>query len=78
MPDSLIVSDPAVMLGKPVVAGTRLTVEMILGKLGAGESVEQLLDSHPRLTREAVYAALRFASTAMSAEVVRPLTRQSA
>ncbi len=78
MTGSLIVSDPAVMFGKPVVAGTRLTVELILNKLGAGESVEQLLDSHPRLTREAVLAALRFASTAMSAEVVRPLARQSA
>ncbi len=78
MTDPLIVSDPAVMLGKPVVAGTRLTVELILDKLGAGESIEQLLESHPRLTREAVFAALRFASTAISAEVVRPLTRQSA
>lgn len=65
MAESLIVSDPAVMLGKPVVAGTRITVELILRKLGAGESVEQLLDSHPRLTREAVRAALRFASTAL-------------
>lgn len=59
MADPLIVSDPAVMLGKPVVAGTRLTVELILRKLGAGETVDQLLDSHPRLTREAVFAALR-------------------
>ena len=78
MDGPLIVSDPAVMLGKPVVAGTRLTVELILRKLGAGESVEQLQESHPRLTREAVLAALRFASGAMGAEVVRPLTRQSA
>jgi len=47
------------MLGKPVVAGTRITVELILRKLGAGESIEQLLDAHPRLTRDAVLAALR-------------------
>ena len=78
MAEPLIVSDPAVMLGKPVVAGTRLTVELILRKLGAGESVEQLLDAHPRLTRPAVLAALRFAASALGAEVVRPLTRQSA
>jgi uncharacterized protein (DUF433 family) len=57
-----ITSDPAVMLGKPVVAGTRITVETILRKLGAGETIEQILDSHPRLTREAVLAALEFAA----------------
>lgn len=78
MAEPLIVSDPAVMLGKPVVAGTRLTVELILRKLGAGETVEQLLDSRPRLTREAVFAALRFAADALGAEVLRPLARRSA
>lgn len=74
----LITSDPAVMLGKPVVAGTRITVELILRKLGAGESIDQLLDSHPRLTREAVLAALRFAAESLGAEIVRPVARQSA
>jgi uncharacterized protein (DUF433 family) len=66
------------MLGKPVVAGTRITVEMILRKLGAGESIEQLLDSHPRLTREAILAALEFAADALGAEIVIPVTKQSA
>ena len=78
METPLITSDPAVMLGKPVVAGTRITVELILRKLGAGESVDQLLDSHPRLTRDAVFAALRYAAAALGAEVVRPVARQSA
>ena len=77
MTGSRIVSDPAVMLGKPVVAGTRITVELILRKLGAGESVEQILDSHPRLDREGVLAALRFASGALGAEVITPLARQA-
>jgi uncharacterized protein (DUF433 family) len=58
MPKQLIVSDPNVMMGKPVVAGTRITVELILEKLSAGETVEQILEAHPRLTREAVRAAL--------------------
>ena len=62
MATQLIVSNPDVMLGKPVVAGTRITVELILRKLGAGESIEQLLDAHPRLTREAILAALSFAA----------------
>lgn len=78
MEKPLITSDPAVMMGKPVVAGTRITVELILRKLGAGESFEQLLDSHPRLTRDAILAALEFAAGALGAEVVRPVTRQSA
>lgn len=78
MDANLITSDPAVMLGKPVVTGTRITVELILRKLGAGEGIDQLLDSHPRLTREGVLAALQFAAGALGAEVVRPLTRQSA
>ena len=68
-----IVSDPAVMMGKPVIAGTRITVELILGKLSAGEPVEQLLEAHPRLTREAVQAALAFAAEALRADVVYPL-----
>jgi len=51
---NLIVSDPSVMMGKPLIAGTRITVEMLLEKMSAGESVEQIPEAHPRLTREAV------------------------
>jgi uncharacterized protein (DUF433 family) len=61
MNDDLIQSDPSIMMGKPVVAGTRITVELILEKLAARETVEQILDAHPRLTREGVLAALAFA-----------------
>ena len=68
----LIVSDPSVMMGKPVVAGTRITVELILEKLSAGETVEQVVEAHPRLTREAVQAALSFARDALRADVVYP------
>jgi uncharacterized protein (DUF433 family) len=73
MPEPLIVCDPAVMMGKPVVAGTRITVESILEKLAAGETVEQLLESHPRLTPEAIRAALDFAAKALRADVVYPV-----
>jgi uncharacterized protein (DUF433 family) len=76
MPDPMIVADPKVMMGKPVVAGTRITVELILDKLAAGESVEQILDAHPRLTREAILAALGFASKSFRSEVVYPLRPQ--
>jgi uncharacterized protein (DUF433 family) len=55
----MIICDPAIMMGKPVIAGTRITVELILEKLAAGERIEQILEAHPRLTPEAVLAALR-------------------
>ena len=68
-----IVSDPNVMMGKPVVAGTRITVELVLEKLAAGETVEQILEAHPRLTREAIQAALTFAAESLRADVVYPI-----
>lgn len=60
MDTKLIQSDPSIMMGKPVVAGTRITVELILEKLAVGETVEQLLEAHPRLTKEGIQAALSF------------------
>lgn len=74
MQNRLIVSDPAVMMGKPVIAGTRITVELILEKLAAGETVEQLLEAHPRLTPEAIQAALGFAAEALRADVIYPMS----
>lgn len=70
----LIESNPAVMMGKPVVAGTRITVELILEKLAAGETFEQLLEAHPRLTRAGINAALAFAAEALRADVVYPVS----
>jgi len=72
MDTSLITSDPKIMMGKPVVAGTRITVELILEKLGAGETIEQILQAHPGLTEAGLRAALAFASKAMKADVVYP------
>jgi len=57
--------DPEVMVGKPVIRGTRLTVELILRKLGAGMTDEQIIDDHPRLTKEDIRAALAFAADYM-------------
>ena len=58
----LVESNPTVMMGRPTVLGTRITVESILERLAAGESVEQILEANPRLTRESVQAALAFAA----------------
>lgn len=60
------------MMGKPVIVGTRIIVEQILEKLASGESFEQLLEAHPRLTKEAIMAAMDFAAQALRADVVYP------
>ncbi len=78
MKETFIISDPKVMMGKPVVAGTRITVELILEKLAAGETVEQILQAHPRLTSEGVQAALKFAAKALKADVVYPISETAA
>ena len=69
-----IQSDSSIMMGKPVIRGTRITVELILEKLAAGETIEQILEEHPRLTREAIQAALAFAAEALKADVVYPIS----
>ena len=53
--------NPDVMLGRPVVRGTRIPVELILRKLSEGASEADLLDAYPRLTREDIQAAMRYA-----------------
>ena len=78
MEKNLIISDPQVMLGKPVIAGTRITVELVLEKLAAGETIEQILEAHPKLTREKIQAALRFAAEALRADVVYPVAEAGA
>ncbi|MBX2978199.1 MAG: DUF433 domain-containing protein [Flavobacteriales bacterium] len=56
-----ISGDPGVMLGKPCIKGTRIPVELIVRKFAAGESEADLLRGYPRLSREAIRAALRYA-----------------
>lgn len=77
MDNSLIECKPGVMMGRPVVTGTRITVELILEKLACGETIEQMVEAHPRLTKQAIYAALEFAAKALRADVVYPVAGQS-
>jgi uncharacterized protein (DUF433 family) len=65
--------NPKIMMGKPVVKGTRITVENILEKMAGGESAEQILAAHPRLVKEDIYAALRFAAYALKGEIIYPI-----
>ena len=61
-----IVSNPKVMVGKPVIHGTRLTVEFILNRLGHGCSVDDLLQEYPGITREDIQACLFYASQSLA------------
>mgnify|MGYP001568873847 FL=1 len=60
--------NPKVMLGKPVIRGTRIPVELLLRKLGEGATEAQLLDAYPRLTREDIRAAMTYAAHALAHE----------
>ncbi len=63
-----IAIDPRIMVGKPVIKGTRITVEQILRQLGAGMSIEQILDAHPHLTPDDIYAAASYAADVVANE----------
>jgi uncharacterized protein (DUF433 family) len=61
-------SDPQVLVGKPVVKGTRLSVEFLLGLFAAGWTQEQILENYPSLTQDALRAVFEFAAEALKEE----------
>ena len=65
-----IAVDPAVMTGKPVIKGTRITVELILERLGDGWTEAELLNAYPHLKAEHVRAAQAYAAASLSSEEV--------
>jgi uncharacterized protein (DUF433 family) len=68
-----IVVDPAILVGKPVVRGTRLSVELIVDLLAQGWSEADVVASYPKLTVEDIHACLKYASAVMQSEKVYPL-----
>ena len=74
---NFITTSPDILMGKPFVVGTRISVELILEKLAAGETIEQLLDSYPRLTQASIQAALAFAADAIKADVIYPILAEA-
>jgi len=61
--------DPGIMLGKPVIRGTRIPVELIVRKIGEGMLQEDLLDAYPNITKEDILAALLYAADILANEV---------
>lgn len=67
-----IISDPTILFGKPVIVGTRISVELILDKLGDGDSIADLLDDYPHLSVADIRAAIQFAAQAIRIDTVYP------
>ena len=65
--------DPAVLAGKPVVRGTRISVELVLDFLAAGSTTDEILDAYPTLTERDVRACLSFAAHRIRIETVYPI-----
>lgn len=68
MTESRIVVGPNILGGKPVVRGTRISVELLLRKLSEGASVEDLLQAYPRLSRDDIHAAIGHAADTIAIE----------
>ncbi len=66
-------SDPKVMYGKPVIIGTRIPIDLVLEKLSDGESVDELLEAYPRLSKEGIAAVLAYATDAIRNEHIYAL-----
>lgn len=69
-----ITIDPKVMVGKPIIKGTRIRVELILRLLAQGETIEEILEAYPHLKKEDIYAALEYATEIVEEEKTFPLT----
>ena len=66
--------NPKILMGKPVIKGTRISVELILEKLAAGETENAIIGAHPHLTIEHIKAALAFAAQSLKGENIYPIT----
>jgi uncharacterized protein (DUF433 family) len=65
--------NPKVMMGKPVIKGTRITVEQILENLSESNSIDDVLLAHPHLTKDQVHAALSFAAQSIRGDEIYPI-----
>jgi uncharacterized protein (DUF433 family) len=68
-----ITFDPDILAGKPVIKGTRISVELILELLANGWSFEQILENYPQLSMQDIRAAIRYAAEVLKSERVYPI-----
>jgi uncharacterized protein (DUF433 family) len=67
-----ITSTPGILFGKPAIKNTRIGVDLILEKLAAGDSIDELIDSYPSITKDDIIACLLFAAESIKNEIVIP------
>lgn len=75
--EELIEINPKIMVGKPIIKGTRITVDLVIGKLAAGQSIDDILTSYPHLRREQILACLEYAQRSLEADFVFPLVHEA-
>ena len=68
-----IESNPKILMGKPVIKGTRISVESLLEKLSEGETEQDILIAHPHITKEDIKAAIAFAAQSLKGEMIYPI-----
>ena len=66
--------NPSILVGKPVIKGTRISVEFVIGLLGQGWTIEQVLEEYDHIKREDIQACLSYASEVLSSEKVYPIS----
>jgi uncharacterized protein (DUF433 family) len=65
-----IVRNPKILLGKPIIKGTRISVELIMRKLAGGYTIEKLIASYPNINQDQIYAALEYAADLIANEEI--------
>ena len=68
-----IVVNPKVMVGKPVIKGTRITIEAIIGRVAEGWTFDKILEDFPYITKEDIQAAIRYAESLVAGEEIVPI-----
>jgi uncharacterized protein (DUF433 family) len=68
-----IIADPAIMVGKPIVKGTRITVELILKSLASGMGIEDIISAYPQLVPEDIFCALAYSASVVADEEILAL-----
>ena len=74
MKNNRIIINPKIMVGKPIIKGTRITVELVLRLLAQGQTVKEIIENYPHLDKHDIYAAIEYALEVLEEEAVYPLT----
>jgi len=70
-----ITTNPKIPSRKPVISGTRITVELVIEKLAAGETIDQIIESHPHITKEYILACLSYVADSLKNELNFPIIK---